>query len=39
MNDWGFNTIRVPNYLLDSFDQPHPETDFYGTNHAIADVF
>ena len=24
VNDWGFNTVRVPNYLLGSYDRPHP---------------
>ena len=39
INDWGFNTIRVPNYLLGSYDQPHPADNNYGTNHQIVDVF
>ena len=39
LNTWGFNTIRVPNYLLGSYDQPHPEEDGYGTNHKIVDAY
>ena len=39
LNDWGFNTIRVPNYLLGSFGQPHPELDNYRTNHRIVDAY
>ena len=35
LNTWGFNTIRVPNYLLGSYDQPHPAENSYGTNHQI----
>lgn len=38
-NQWGFNTIRVPNYLLGSYGQPHPAVNNYGTNHQIADAF
>ncbi|MDJ0715750.1 MAG: cellulase family glycosylhydrolase [Prochloraceae cyanobacterium] len=39
LNDWGFNTIRVPNYLLGSYNQPHPEEDEYTNNRAIVDAF
>lgn len=39
INDWGFNTVRVPNYLLGNYNQPHPADNNYGTNHQIADVF
>ncbi len=39
LNDWGFNTIRVPNYLLGSYEQPHPELDNYMTNHRIVDAY
>lgn len=39
INDWGFNTIRVPNYLLGSYGQPHPADNSYGTNHQIVDAF
>jgi mannan endo-1,4-beta-mannosidase len=39
LNVWGFNTIRVPNYLLGSYNQPHPATNGYGTNHQIVDAY
>ncbi len=39
LNTWGFNTIRVPSYLLGSYDQPHPEDDAYGTSHQIVDAY
>lgn len=39
LNTWGFNTIRVPNYLLGSYAQPHPADNNYGTNHQIVDAF
>ena len=39
LNDWGFNSVRVPNYLLGSYNQPHPNADGYTTNHAIVDAF
>ncbi|MDJ0634617.1 MAG: cellulase family glycosylhydrolase [Xenococcaceae cyanobacterium MO_188.B29] len=39
LNTWDFNTIRVPNYLLGSYDQPHPAEDGYGTNHKIVDAY
>ena len=39
INTWGFNTIRVPNYLLGSYNQPHPSADAYATNHQIVDSF
>jgi hypothetical protein len=39
INTWGFNTIRVPNYLLGSYGQPHPSANGYGTNHQIVDAF
>ncbi|NET10624.1 MAG: glycoside hydrolase family 5 protein [Symploca sp. SIO2B6] len=39
INTWGFNTIRVPNYLLGSYDQPHPAINNYDVNHQIVDGF
>ena len=39
LNTWGFNTVRVPNYLLGSYEQPHPQDDNYGTNHKIVDAY
>ncbi len=39
MDTWGFNTVRVPNYLLGSWNQPHPADDGYATNRAIADAY
>lgn len=39
LKNWGFNTIRVPNYLLGSYNQPHPASDNYQTNHKIVDVY
>jgi Ca2+-binding RTX toxin-like protein len=39
LNTWGFNTIRVPNYLLGSYNQPHPAANNYGTNHKIVDAY
>jgi len=39
LNTWGFNTIRVPNYLLNTYDQPHPESDEYLTSHRIVDAY
>ena len=39
LNTWGFNTIRVANYLLGSYEQPHPAEDNYGTNHKIVDAY
>ncbi len=39
INDWGFNTVRVPNYLLGNYGQPHPAENNYGTNHQIVDAF
>ena len=36
---WGFNTLRVPNYLLGSYDLPHPEENGYSINHQIVDAF
>ncbi|NJK47886.1 glycoside hydrolase family 5 protein [Candidatus Gracilibacteria bacterium] len=39
VNTWGFNTIRVPNYLLGSYNQPHPNADGYATNRQIVDAF
>ena len=39
LNDWGFNTVRVPNYLLGNYDQPHPNENEYATNHAIVDAY
>lgn len=37
--DWGFNAIRVPNFLLGSYGQPHPATDGYATNRQIVQAF
>lgn len=39
LNTWGFNTIRVPNYLLGSYNQPHPADNDYRTNHKIVDAY
>ena len=39
LNTWGFNTVRIPNYLLGSYQQPHPEDDNYGTNHKLVDAY
>ncbi|BAY22760.1 hypothetical protein NIES2100_25230 [Calothrix sp. NIES-2100] len=39
LDTWGFNTIRVPNYLLGSYNQPHPAQDNYQTNHKIVNVY
>ena len=39
VNNWGFNTIRVPNYLLGNYGQAHPEENEYQTNHQIVDGF
>ena len=39
LNTWGFNTIRVPNYLLGNEDLPHPAENEYGTNHKIVDAY
>ena len=39
LNIWGFNTIRVPNYLLGSYEQPHPADNDYRTNHKIVDAY
>lgn len=39
LNDWGFNTVRVPNYLLGSYNQPAPADDNYATNHNIVNAF
>jgi mannan endo-1,4-beta-mannosidase len=39
LKSWGFNTIRVPNYLLGSYNQPHPAQDDYKTNKKIVDVY
>jgi mannan endo-1,4-beta-mannosidase len=39
VDTWGFNTIRVPNYLLGSYDQPHPAEDNYQTNKKIVDIY
>ena len=39
LNIWGFNTIRVPNYLLGSYEQPHPADNNYRTNHKIVDAY
>ena len=38
MNDWGFNALRVPNYLLGSYGQAHPNQDNYANNEAIANA-
>jgi mannan endo-1,4-beta-mannosidase len=39
LKNWGFNTIRVPNYLLGSYNQPHPAQDNYQTNQKIVDIY
>ncbi|BAB77814.1 MAG TPA: hypothetical protein DEF48_15100 [Nostoc sp. UBA8866] len=39
LDNWGFNTIRVPNYLLGSYNQPHPAQDNYQTNKNIVNVY
>jgi Cellulase (glycosyl hydrolase family 5)/Domain of unknown function (DUF4114) len=39
VNQWQFNTVRVPNYLLGSYGQLSPQLDGYATNRAIADSF
>ncbi len=39
VNNWGFNTVRVPNYLLGNYDQAHPSENGYQTNHQIVDGF
>jgi len=39
VNDWGFNTVRVPNYLLGSYGQAHPSENGYRINHQIVDGF
>lgn len=39
LNNWGFNTIRVPNYLLGSYNQDHPEVNGYAGNHSIVDAY
>ncbi len=39
LNKWGFNAIRVPNYLLGSWGQPHPECNNYSTNKIIVDAY
>ena len=39
LNIWGFNTIRVPNYLLGSYNQPHPADNDYRINHKIVDAY
>ncbi len=39
LNKWGFNAIRVPNYLLGSWGQPHPEWNNYSTNKIIVDAY
>lgn len=36
---WGFNTVRVPNFLLGSYGQPHPNADEYRTNQRIVEAF
>lgn len=37
--DWGFNAIRVPNFLLGGYDQPHPAMDAYAINRQIVHAF
>lgn len=39
VSDWGFNAIRVPNFLLGGYGQPPPETDGYATNQLIVQAF
>ncbi len=39
IDTWGFNTVRIPNYLLGGYGQPHPADDGYATNRAIVDAY
>ena len=39
VNDWGFNTVRVPNYLLGKYGQAHPSENGYRINNQIVDSF
>ncbi|WP_013321040.1 glycoside hydrolase family 5 protein [Gloeothece verrucosa] len=39
LNNWGFNTIRVPNYLLGTYNQPNPALNKYASDHRIVDAF
>ena len=38
-NIWGFNTFRIPNYLLGSYGQAHPGDNDYRTNDMIVDAY
>ena len=38
LDNWSFNTIRVPNYLLGTANQPHPSVDSYVLNQQIVDT-
>lgn len=37
--DWNFNAIRVPNFLLGGYGQPHPSANDYGINRQIVTAF
>ena len=39
VTDWGFNAIRVPNFLLGGYEQPHPSVNGYAINRQIAQAF
>ena len=39
LNIWGFNTVRVPNYILGNSSEPNPMNDGYATNKAIVDAY
>ena len=39
VDTWGFNTVRVPNYLLGTYGQPHPGDNGYYTNRKIANEY
>ena len=39
LNTWGFNTVRIPNYLLGSYGQAHPEDNDYRTNDMMVDAY
>ena len=39
VSDWGFNAIRVPNFLLGGYGQPHPAENGYAINQRIVEAF
>ena len=39
VDTWGFNTVRVPNYLLGTYGQPHPGDNGYYTNRKIVNDY